>query len=120
MAHFAELDGSNVVTQVIVVANSDCLDGDGNESEVVGIAFCEALLGGTWKQTSYNGTIRKQYAQIGDTYDATKNKFIKIKPYASWVLNDNDDWKAPSAYPDTGTHSWNESALRWDEVTQPE
>ena len=53
MAHFAELD-NNIVQQVIVVSNEDTLDSQGNESEDVGIQFCTDLLGGVWKQTSYN------------------------------------------------------------------
>lgn len=59
MAHFAKLDSNNVVTEVIVVANDVLLDNDGVEQEALGVAFCEDLFGGTWKQTSYNGTIRK-------------------------------------------------------------
>jgi hypothetical protein len=58
MAHFAKIE-DGVVTQVIVVDNKDCADATGVEKESIGIAFCERLLGGTWKQTSYNGTFRK-------------------------------------------------------------
>ena len=65
MAHFAEITEGNVVSRVIVVDNNDCKDAEGNESESVGAAFCSNLLGGTWKQTSYNGNIRKNYAGIG-------------------------------------------------------
>jgi hypothetical protein len=59
MAHFAELDANNVVLRVIVVGNSDTADASGVEKEYIGAAFCERLLGGTWKQTSYNANIRK-------------------------------------------------------------
>ena len=45
MAHFAELDQNNVVTQVIVISNDDILDENGNESEQVGIQFCKNLYG---------------------------------------------------------------------------
>ena len=77
MAHFAELDGSNVVLRVMVINNEDCVDSDDNESEAVGAAFCDALFGGgTWKQTSYNNKVRKQYAGIGYTYDAAKNMYV--------------------------------------------
>jgi hypothetical protein len=65
VAHFAKLDENNVVTQVIVVDNKDCADASGVEKEYIGAAFCERLFGGTWKQTSYNGTFRKNYAGIG-------------------------------------------------------
>ena len=59
MAHFAQLDENNVVTQVIVVGNSDTADNNGVESENIGVAFCQTLLGAetNWKQTSYNGCL---------------------------------------------------------------
>ena len=76
MAHFAELDSNNVVLRVIVVANSDTSDANGNEVESIGVAFCQKLLGGNWKQTSYNGNIRKNYAGIGYTYDVELDEFI--------------------------------------------
>ena len=93
MAHFAQLDDSNVVLTVNVIADEDCLDGD-TESEAVGIAFCKSLWGADtiWKQTSYNGTIRKQFAEVGGTYDASADVFILIKPFASWTLNGSKDW----------------------------
>ena len=74
MAHFAQLDENNIVTQVIVVSNEDIKDSDGNESELTGIAFCKSLIGSNtiWKQTSYNANIRKNYAGIGFTYDETR------------------------------------------------
>ena len=67
MAHFAELDGNNVVLRVIVVNNSELLDASGNESESKGVAFCKSLHGENtnWKQTSYNSTFRKNFAGIG-------------------------------------------------------
>ena len=52
MAHFAQLDDNNIVTQVIVVGNGELLDENGVEQEIKGIAFCQSLLGGNWKQTS--------------------------------------------------------------------
>jgi hypothetical protein len=78
MAHFAQLDESNIVTQVIVVHNNELLD-NGVESEAKGAAFCQSLLGGNWIQTSYNGNIRKNYAGIGFTYDQTRDAFIPPK-----------------------------------------
>ena len=52
MAHFAQLDDSNVVLAINVIADADCLDGE-TESEAVGIAFCKSLWGADtiWKQT---------------------------------------------------------------------
>ncbi len=89
MAHFAQLDESNIVTQVIVVHNNELLD-NGVESEAKGVAFCQSLLGGNWVQTSYNGNIRKNYAGVGFTYDQTRDAFIPPKPEeGNWVLNED-------------------------------
>ena len=70
MAHFAQLDSNNVVTQVIVVSNDDTSDSNGVETESIGVAFCQKLLGAetNWKQTSYNSNMRGNYAGIGMTY----------------------------------------------------
>jgi len=76
MAHFAELNSDKVVLRVIVVANEDTSDANGVEKEYIGAAFCERLLGGIWKQTSYNGSFRGKYAAIGDTYDEVNNVFV--------------------------------------------
>jgi hypothetical protein len=118
MAHFAQIE-NNIVTQVIVVANEEILDENGQESEQKGIDFCSNLLGGTWKQTSYNAKIRKNYAGIGYTYDANKDAFIPPKPFESWVLNeDTYNWECPIPYPnDEKMYKWNESITNWEEVT---
>jgi len=76
MAHFAELNSDKVVLRVIVVANEDTSDANGVEKEYIGAAFCERLLGGTWKQTSYNGSFRGKYAAIGDTYDEVNDVYV--------------------------------------------
>lgn len=117
MAHFAQLDENNVVTQVIVVANKDTADASGVEKEHIGAAFCERLLGGTWKQTSYNGSIRKRYAGIGYTYNEALDAFVRPKPFPSWTLNNTTaDWDPPVAKPDDGKqYAWNESNLSWEE-----
>ena len=117
MAHFAELDNNNVVLRVVVVGN-DCVPSD---EHVDGETWCiNFFKGGTWKQTSYNSNFRKQYAGIGYTYDAAKNKFISPQPHASWALDANDDWQAPVTYPtDIGTEespkiiSWDEAGQKW-------
>ena len=117
MAHFAELDADNMVKRVIVVSNSDTADASGVEKEYIGAAFCERLLGGTWKQTSYNANIRKHYAGIGYTYDAGRDAFITPQPYPSWALDDNADWQAPVPMPDDGKmYGWDEATLSWDEA----
>lgn len=119
MAHFAQLE-NNVVTKVIVVSNQDILDEHGQESEQKGIDFCSNLLGGTWKQTSYNAKIRKNYAGIGYTYDEGRDAFIPPKPFDSWLLDeDTCQWKAPVAMPtDGGRYTWNEETTSWDAVTE--
>jgi len=118
MAHFAELDANNVVLRVIVVGNSDTADADGVEKEYIGAAFCERLLGGTWKQTSYNNNMRKRYAGPGYTYDAGLDAFITPQPYPSWVLDANADWQAPVPMPTDGKmYRWDENTLSWVETT---
>ena len=118
MAHFAELDANNVVLRVIVVSNRDTSDANGVEKEHIGAAFCERVLGGTWKQTSYNGNIRKNYAGIGYTYDATIDAFVPPKPYPSWLLDTNTaQWQSPAPMPTDGKrYSWNEENQTWVEV----
>lgn len=116
MAHFAELDENNVVLRVIVVNNEDCLDSDGNESEEVGIAFCKSLLGGEWKQTSYNASIRYNYAGIGFTYVEDEDAFVPPQPFPSWTLADNFKWKPPVERPVGGRYVWDESVTNWVEV----
>lgn len=115
MAHFAQLDEANVVTNVIVVHNNELLDENGVESESKGIQFCQDHFGGTWIQTSYNATKRKNFAGIGSTYDSQKDAFIPVKPYASWVLDeDTCTWKAPTQMPtDGGLYNWDESTSSW-------
>jgi len=119
MAHFAQLE-NNIVTKVIVVANQDILDENGQESEQKGIDFCSNLLGGTWKQTSYNGKIRKNYAGVGYTYDEGRNAFIAPKPFNSWLLDETTaQWKAPVDYPtDDKRYTWNEETTSWVEVAE--
>ncbi len=96
MAHFAQLDGDNIVTQVIVVSNDDTSDSGGVESESIGVAFCQKLLGAStnWKQTSYNANMRGNYAGIGYTYMSnvatlgvgSTDIFIPQKPHNSWSV----------------------------------
>jgi len=119
MAHFAKIE-DGVVTDVIVVDNSDILDSEGSESEDIGKAFCNNLLGGEWLQTSYHSNMRKNYAVIGGTYDSTKDAFIPIKPYPSWVLNETTcQWENPTGVADPSTppddlYYWNEDTTSWD------
>ena len=117
MAHFAQIE-NGVVTQVIVVDNKDCSDANGVEKEYIGAAFCERLFGGEWKQTSYNGNMRKNYAGIGYSYNADIDAFVPPKPYASWLLNETTaQWEAPVAMPTDGAmYLWNEDNQQWVEA----
>ena len=125
MAHFAQLDSNNVVTQVIVVSNDDITDSNGNEVESIGVAFCQKLLGAdtNWKQTSYNGNMRTRYAGIGYSYNSSLDAFVPPQPHASWTLNSTlKDWEAPITEPtltDEQTaagsyYTWDESAYQAD------
>ena len=97
MAHFAKIE-NDVVVQVIVVDNKDTADASGVEKEYIGAAFCERLLGGTWKQTSYNGNFRKNYAGLGYTYDPVRDAFIPPRPTPDAVLDEETcQWIVPAA-----------------------
>ena len=101
MAHFAEIGLDNVVLRVIVVSNNELLDENHTEREQKGIDFCRSLFGGTWVQTSYNGTIRKNFAGVGFTYDSARDAFIPPKPFDDWVLNEQAcQWEAPAPVPE--------------------
>ena len=137
MAHFAQLDENNVVTQVIVVGNSDTADVNGVESENIGVAFCQSLLGAetNWKQTSYNGNMRGNYAGIGMTFMTgvatlgvgSTDVFMPEQPYASWTISTTearwvsplgdapaltDEQRAAGSY-----YTWDESAYQADNTT---
>jgi hypothetical protein len=111
MAHFAELDADNIVVRVLVVPNEQ-------ENRGHDYLATDLGLGGTWVQTSYNATIRKNYAGIGYTFDSGRDAFIPPKPFASWTLNeDTCNWEAPVAYPTDGNmYSWDEETTSWTEV----
>lgn len=114
MAHFAKLNEDNIVTQVVVVANEILLDDNGIEQEQKGIDFLNTTFGNAvWVQTSYNDSIRGQYAEIGGFYDSAKNKFFESSPFPSWTFNNEiEEWVAPVAKPE-GTYAWNEENQEW-------
>ena len=115
MAHFAKVE-NGVVKQVIVVDNADTADAKSVEIEAIGAAFCEHLLGGDWKQTSYNGKIRKNFAGIGYSYDEVRDAFIAPQPFPSWILNEKScQWGAPAPMPTDGKmYFWDEAKKAWD------
>ena len=115
MAHFAEINDQNIVKRIIVVHNNELLNSDGVEQESLGISFCQSLFGGNWKQTSFNGNIRKNFAGIGFSYDSARDAFIPPKPFNSWTLDEETcQWQAPIEMPDDGSiYIWNEEATSW-------
>jgi len=118
MAHFAKLDENNQVIAVHVV-NNEVITVDGVESEQVGIDFLTSLHGHpNWKQTSYNSTIRKNYAGIGFTYDEIRDAFIPPKPFESWILDEETYiWECSIPYPnDDKNYTWSENDLAWVEI----
>ena len=139
MAHFAQLDENNLVTQVIVVSNDDTSDSGGVETESIGVAFCQKLLGAetNWKQTSYNANMRGNYAGIGYTYMSnvatlgvgSTDIFISQKPHNSWSVGvTTATWYPPTNPGDApattadelaaGKHYvWNESNYQADPAT---
>ena len=136
MAHFAQLDENNVVTQVIVVGNSDTADVNGVESENIGVAFCQSLLGAetNWKQTSYNANMRGNYAGIGMTFMTgvatlgvgSTDVFMPEQPLASWTISTTEArWEAPLTEPTLtdeqraagSYYTWDESAYQADNTT---
>jgi len=117
MAHFAKLNDQNVVLDVNVVNNETINNLPFPESEPVGVAFLTEWSGGytNWKQTSYNGNFRKNYAGIGYTYDSALDAFVPPSPYPSWLLNlDTCQWEPPTPRPtDEKLYSWDEETLSW-------
>jgi hypothetical protein len=128
MASFAKLNSENIVTTVVSVVNEVLKDSNGMEQETIGIQFLKNLYNepnAIWKQTSYNTVggvhtlggipFRKNHAGIGYQYDSQRDAFITIKPYNSWVLNEQTcNWEAPIAYPNDGQrYSWNEETQSW-------
>jgi hypothetical protein len=111
MAHFAEIDNNGIVKQVLVVPDSQEHRGHEYMSQDLG-------LGGTWVQTSYNATIRKNYAGIGYTYDSERDAFIAPKPFDSWELDEETcQWKSPIPYPTDGLmYVWNETEQDWSAI----
>lgn len=126
MAHYALIDGDNVVTQVITGRDEDdnVVDGVTYDWEEHYGEFHNCLCKRTSYNTSagehkYGGTpFRKNYAGIGYTWDAGRDAFIPPKPFESWTLNEDTClWNAPVAYPtDGGLYAWNEAEQSWDEV----
>jgi hypothetical protein len=127
MAYFAKLGTGNIVEQVISINNTVITDSNGVEQEQLGVDFINQLYNtrDVWKQTSYNGNFRKNYAGIGYSYDQARDAFIPTKPFNSWIINeDTCNWEAPVAKPSTELEKnqyyfWNESITNWEIKTIP-
>jgi len=108
MSHWAELNSNNVVIRVLVGDN-----GAPDEGE----SFMRSL-GGNWVKTSYNGTVRKNFAGIGYSYDESRDAFIAPRPYNSWMLDEETcRWEAPVPYPTDGLiYEWDETTTDWKAI----
>ena len=119
MAHFAQLDENNVVTQVIVVNNETVQNLSFPDSEPIGVEFCQSLYGidTVWKQTSYNNNFRKNYAGIGFTYDSNLDAFIPPQPYSTCIFDPvTCGWNCPP--PNGKQYNWDDVSQFWVEVLQ--
>tara|TARA_R100001377_G_scaffold73189_1_gene49094 strand:+ start:224 stop:670 length:447 start_codon:yes stop_codon:yes gene_type:complete len=140
MAHFAKISETNEVLNVLTLNNSDMLNSEGVENELIGQQYLEQhnnWPAHLWIQTSYNtlrnthkidGTpFRGNFAGMGYTYDTDNNIFWPIKPYASWIKHlASASWKSPigdapeltaeQATDETNSYryEWNESNQSWD------
>jgi hypothetical protein len=105
MAYFAKIvDG---IVEKVIVAEPEFFD-----------TFIDDTPG-QWLETKTDGSIRKNYAGIGFSYDSTRDAFIPVKPYESWTLNETTcSWDSPVAMPGDGNmYEWNETDQQWDEIT---
>ena len=111
MAHYAFLDEANIVTKVIVGVDENELIEELNPETWYGNFRGQRCI-----RTSYNATIRKNYAGVGFTYDEERDAFIAPKPFESWILNETScQWESPIPYPDEEKlYSWNEEEGTWD------
>jgi len=120
MIPFAKLNENNIVIEVHCVDNNELIDSNNIEQESKGIDFLINWSSGytQWKQTSYNGSFRKNYAGIGYFYDEQRNAFIPPKPFESWILNeDSCQWQSPIPMPtDENMYRWNETNQEWEVV----
>ena len=122
MAHFARLDSDNKVVEVHVVDDNWVLDGDGKESEAVGVEYLRKVYNNTdvYVQCSYTRSIRSIYPSVGDSYNATKDRFEAPKPsqYPSFVQNSSTGiWEPPVAKPAVTDKKeywgWDEENKKW-------
>jgi len=125
MAHFAIVNkDTKEVIRVDVVDNSKLLDQNNVEQEANGVIHLQNVYSNIsnfnlnefdFIQTSYNGNFRKNYASIGDTYDAGKDAFIKPKPTSPMIVNSPESTKEnPSFITLEGEWVLNEDTCKWE------
>lgn len=98
MSLFAELNDANTVIRVIVADQG----------------FVDAI-GGRWVETSEDGSLCKNYAGVGHTYDEALKAFVEPQPFKSWVLDEQTcKWVPPTPKPvDKTRFDWDEKAATW-------
>lgn len=122
MAHFAELDANGVVIDVVVVHNNILHDDELGEVEQKGIDFLnQNIRSSTWKQTSFNASIRGHFAGIGYTYNEELDAFIPPPQFPSWTtLNTETFQYEPSIgmpeYRDGFRYRWDDEGQAWIEI----
>ena len=121
MAKFAKIGLNNKVIDVVNIANEVIQDSNGAEDEVLGVQFLTNMTGWPhWVQTSFEGSIRKNYAGKGYEWDEDRNAFIEPKPKneGSWVLDESTcRWKRPVDNPGDSNglnYTWDEDAYQAD------
>ena len=123
MAHYAFIDSNNIVVNVITGVDENVIQTDLDGSEVGGTsqAWEQFYASRPWfeglicKRTSYNGSIRANFASIGGKYDPTFDVFIAPQPFPSWKLNYTTyQWEAPIARPDEDERYW----FKWSEYNK--
>jgi hypothetical protein len=117
MAHYAFLNESNIVTEVIVgIDETELIDDLDTET------WYGNFRGQTCKRTSYNANIRKNYAGIGYLYDPIRDAFIPPQPSPSFTLNETTcQWEPPVVHPafdeaDPKFYIWDEDTTSWVEI----
>lgn len=121
MAHFAQIDENNIVTQVLVIDQETINTGHfGDPSTFIQTSYNTrgGVHYGQDGQPDNGVALRKNYAGIGYIYDSQRDAFYAPQPYNSWTLNEETCyWEAPTPMPTDGKlYTWDEDTLSWVEV----
>jgi len=136
MAYFAKLDENNVVTfvthcvDVLLLENGVEVKDNPRAIEHLNNTIPNDIAPGIkWLQTSFNNSIRKNFAGMGMIYNAEHDAFHSPGPntlnedWSSWTLNEDFQWIPPIPYPteedvkETWTWKWNEENHQVDNTT---